>query len=196
MAISIHAACEGGDHGSNSQQLIQRYFNPRRPWGRRPKLDVIRLPTRDFKPRRPWGRRLFDQPQPRPCDRFQSTPPVGAATEWLNSTPKEAKRFQSTPPVGAATRLNSFINGNDKFQSTPPVGAATAKTTEKYPGDFCKTSYTITVLHKFVQNATVNLTSDRNYPCLLSEIVVRSGRVLLSACASHRSYTISMPSGS
>ena len=41
----------------------------------------------------------------------------------LAVTPR--KRFQSTPPVKAATFANPSISFSDGFQSTPPVKAAT-----------------------------------------------------------------------
>ena len=48
-----------------------------------------------------------------------------AATKAVDSARKEVK-FQSTPPVKAATGPDAVVvTGETKFQSTPPVKAAT-----------------------------------------------------------------------
>ena len=57
--------------------------------------------------------------------RFQSTPPVKAAT-GEKAVSKFPIWFQSTPPVKAATQSSTFLHFDFGFQSTPPVKAATA----------------------------------------------------------------------
>ena len=56
--------------------------------------------------------------------KFQSTPPVKAATR-ADIIRDFTARFQSTPPVKAATSTNSSNGAFCLFQSTPPVKAAT-----------------------------------------------------------------------
>ena len=56
--------------------------------------------------------------------RFQSTPPVKAAT-GEKAVSKFPIWFQSTPPVKAATQSSTFLHFDFGFQSTPPVKAAT-----------------------------------------------------------------------
>ena len=58
--------------------------------------------------------------------RFQSTPPVKAATLSF-SFRGGSVIFQSTPPVKAATKLIFYFYGFIAFQSTPPVKAATCR---------------------------------------------------------------------
>ena len=57
-------------------------------------------------------------------NRFQSTPPVKAATYSLGCVCTD-DLFQSTPPVKAATDGGSAHQPLTEFQSTPPVKAAT-----------------------------------------------------------------------
>ena len=68
-----------------------------------------------------------------PCQmhpRFQSTPPVKAAT--TNASPNAgAPSFQSTPPVKAATTRIINLTKQQGFQSTPPVKAATFCNTDR-----------------------------------------------------------------
>ena len=56
--------------------------------------------------------------------RFQSTPPVKAATP-SGLTRSTVLLFQSTPPVKAATQAPFQKRLSLVFQSTPPVKAAT-----------------------------------------------------------------------
>ena len=62
--------------------------------------------------------------------RFQSTPPVKAAT-FLQLLQPFRIRFQSTPPVKAATDTATSTHTAPGFQSTPPVKAATAETNRR-----------------------------------------------------------------
>ena len=56
--------------------------------------------------------------------KFQSTPPVKAATGWGDNL-FDNYVFQSTPPVKAATKEEFRAAIKALFQSTPPVKAAT-----------------------------------------------------------------------
>ena len=80
MAVSIHAAREGGDARTCSTATRGRCFNPRRPRGRRRWSGWDSRPTRCFNPRRPRGRRLMRRLPCPSIQSFQSTPPARAAT--------------------------------------------------------------------------------------------------------------------
>ena len=79
--ISIHAPRGGSDVSAVSPSGIVIYFNPRSPWGERQCFSQFVI--------------LFH--------RFQSTLPVGGATDD-SYFEQEAMEFQSTLPVGGATR--------------------------------------------------------------------------------------------
>ena len=55
--ISIHAPRGGSDFILRQHIVIQSDFNPRSPWGERPKEMVITISGDDFNPRSPWGER-------------------------------------------------------------------------------------------------------------------------------------------
>ena len=56
------------------------HFNPRPPWGGRPRRACDRLPCQYFNPRPPWGGRRFPLQSCCRLKVFQSTPSVGRAT--------------------------------------------------------------------------------------------------------------------
>ena len=124
-SISIHALRGEGDarrsyHGNDNYN-----FNPRPPWGGRPKENSLT----------------------KAAQTFQSTPSVGRATALTGSiqtrkyisihalrgegdTPASAalsviRYFNPRPPWGGRHRLVNFIAKSVKFQSTPSVGRAT-----------------------------------------------------------------------
>ena len=126
FVISIHASRGGSDFCPSSPRRSGTNFNPRFPWGKR-------------RPRKIKSRS---------CHPFQSTLPVGEATN-LPVLPMngccisihasrggsdlfqifraiEPGLFQSTLPVGEATLDVAYhLNVVDPFQSTLPVGEAT-----------------------------------------------------------------------
>ena len=66
---------------SRKNQVKDRNFNPRPPWGGRPRRSCAsRPPKRYFNPRPPWGGRLSGQTVIFFIREFQSTPSVGRAT--------------------------------------------------------------------------------------------------------------------
>ena len=124
--ISIHALRGEGDNRPDRQHTnAQVYFNPRPPWGGRPKENSLT----------------------KAAQTFQSTPSVGRATALTGSiqtrkyisihalrgegdTPASAalsviRYFNPRPPWGGRHRLVNFIAKSVKFQSTPSVGRAT-----------------------------------------------------------------------
>ena len=103
----------------------------------------------NFNPRSPWGERLQQRIFNQQASRFQSTLPVGGATDGFiaelhrgeNFNPRSPwgerrnnsdsrfsnLRFQSTLPVGGATVAPGHCLSRTVFQSTLPVGGATNK---------------------------------------------------------------------
>ena len=111
--ISIHALRGEGDADNATTGTRIGNFNPRPPWGGRPKTKET---SKKYK-------------------RFQSTPSVGRATSPRKSTTRCAERFQSTPSVGRATSASiSAYNPMSAFQSTPSVGRATQGSAIEDPG--------------------------------------------------------------
>ena len=102
--ISIHAPRGGSDSGGRLRMWMRWYFNPRSPWGERQSLKEERnktvaisihaprggsdggrhstgQPMAYFNPRSPWGERLDALRTVADRDQFQSTLPVGGATQ-------------------------------------------------------------------------------------------------------------------
>ena len=123
--ISIHAPRGGSDRLGAGYAAVGVDFNPRSPWGERlceyrepltisvisihaPRGGSDRRPLHrpvyqdDFNPRSPWGERPTTRTMSSPLSRFQSTLPVGGATNQ-GGADSPPERFQSTLPVGGAT---------------------------------------------------------------------------------------------
>ena len=128
--ISIHASRGGSDRLDGFREFgTEFHFNPRFPWGKR---------------RKNLLQSLF-------WEKFQSTLPVGEATDTARHKRASNPIFQSTLPVGEATHvavavphidsisIHASRGGSDSvmskklsscfgFQSTLPVGEATILT--------------------------------------------------------------------
>ena len=57
IVISIHAPRGGSDSSLETDLPGQNHFNPRSPWGERPRKNQLRNHRRNFNPRSPWGER-------------------------------------------------------------------------------------------------------------------------------------------
>ena len=102
VKISIHAPRGGSDNLPTTIFRGGINFNPRSPWGERPSTKKgIKSPAL-----------------------FQSTLPVGGATQQYR-TFSEQFQFQSTLPVGGATGSTILTSKVITFQSTLPVEGAT-----------------------------------------------------------------------
>ena len=103
--ISIHAL-RGEDDGCASSHgtNLNLHFNPRPPWGGRPRRDNGHTPCHTV---------------------FQSTPSVGRTTASLPSKVLMLSLFQSTPSVGRTTHTGKPTAKKTLFQSTPSVGRTT-----------------------------------------------------------------------
>ena len=80
LSISIHASRGGSDRGRYRRRGGRYYFNPRFPWGKRLHPVGRYNLRRHFNPRFPWGKRRARQGETRIIKIFQSTLPVGEAT--------------------------------------------------------------------------------------------------------------------
>ena len=79
--ISIHAPRGGSDSCSACAVLVISYFNPRSPWGERlGSPGFLIAENLNFNPRSPWGERQYSNASSKPDRPFQSTLPVGGAT--------------------------------------------------------------------------------------------------------------------
>ena len=100
-------------------------FNPRSPWGeRRPSCPCSSKRT-NFNPRSPWGERQRAPVSRDPHLPFQSTLPVGGATQKLRAGRIIRKISIHAPRGGSDAHRHSKLIGSGKFQSTLPVGGAT-----------------------------------------------------------------------
>ena len=144
--ISIHALRGEGDKTSVRAVDSRAYFNPRPPWGGRPRQGaghhpqvhisihalrgegdrcplVIPLSARNFNPRPPWGGRphlsaVFRLSHPN----FNPRPPWGGRHQ-VGSTSAQTMQFQSTPSVGRATPGHfPRCPATSNFNPRPPWG--------------------------------------------------------------------------
>ena len=150
LQISIHALRGEGDGVLTTCSFATSNFNPRPPWGGRPRLLCCDKPEPYFNPRPPWGGRLKPTRNNRHLLTFQSTPSVGRAT--LNLFPPirytgisihalrgegdhEFPQHQNQQRIsihalrgeGDQSSMQATLRAKP-FQSTPSVGRATAPT--------------------------------------------------------------------
>ena len=127
---------------------MQKYFNPRPPWGGRRGLFLLSFEfyvisihalrgegdaffkvyakaAHDFNPRPPWGGRpSTHSPLSVRLPHFNPRPPWGGRRR--NTSPPHTRNyFNPRPPWGGRHGLASFIGQAGIFQSTPSVGRAT-----------------------------------------------------------------------
>ena len=122
--ISIHAPRTGRDWSGIPTQTWSHNFNPRAPYGTRPRCRPPARFSRNFNPRAPYGTRRAELRKTGDKKIFQSTRPVRDATKWPVSFSTGSK-FQSTRPVRDATRPTDKAIAGALFQSTRPVRDAT-----------------------------------------------------------------------
>ena len=105
--ISIHALRGEGDSRPVPDDKHKDNFNPRPPWGGRPRNAGQDSGQRYyFNPRPPWGGRPAVVCRRCGLSPFQSTPSVGRATSAHKWKSDRERGFQSTPSVGRATGLD------------------------------------------------------------------------------------------
>ena len=102
-------------------------FNPRSPWGERQLIEIIIKQSTDFNPRSPWGERLPGRQYRLRRSHFNPRSPWGERPEACRGLGWKKSAFQSTLPVGGATQLSNGLFTIFQFQSTLPVGGATSR---------------------------------------------------------------------
>ena len=79
---------------------MQKYFNPRPPWGGRLSSFSFCFAYSYFNPRPPWGGRPINTVSTTRPSIFQSTPSVGRATRALTKFKLKIINFNPRPPWG------------------------------------------------------------------------------------------------
>ena len=148
--ISIHAPLTGRDQKARDTVSLARDFNPRAPYGARPKNIGNVATIVNFNPRAPYGARHIYKKPANAKEKFQSTRPLRGAT---NRTPKGGNTtmdFNPRAPCGArlaqrrisriviCISIHAPLAGRDStarcrqpalssFQSTRPSRGATGR---------------------------------------------------------------------
>ena len=157
-SISIHALRGEGDDCVPIATLLPFDFNPRPPWGGRPKIGWLSectgcisihalrgegdkvyltrlLRNMQFQSTPSVGRATRATVSLLPCREFQSTPSVGRATQFTATRTPMFKRFQSTPSVGRATSVSSSsLIILFYFNPRPPWGGRLVKAVANFYG--------------------------------------------------------------
>ena len=102
------------------------YFNPRSPWGERPIHFAALMMSIYFNPRSPWGERPVLAHLGEQAILFQSTLPVGGATNAWRFFYEVCYISIHAPRGGSDSRFSLCGMARLLFQSTLPVGGATA----------------------------------------------------------------------
>ncbi len=125
QSISIHALRGEGDGDRYGQRNNRRNFNPRPPWGGRPKTEETSEENQRFQSTPSVGRATALPSRKKKLAEFQSTPSVGRATVWsLAVLPSSVISIHVLRGEGDFAVFNLlYIYGG--FQSTPSVGRAT-----------------------------------------------------------------------
>ena len=125
IIISIHAPRGGSDSSILSALSRILYFNPRSPWGERLAIPWVIAQVVQISIHAPRGG--SDTPSfsaIRDCmEVFQSTLPVGGATQHFLYQSK-LSRFQSTLPVGGATTYLYDVMNPLNISIHPPRGGS------------------------------------------------------------------------
>ena len=90
-----------GSHPLQDQALGD--FNPRSPYGERPKLWITPFQARYFNPRSPYGERLAKAANSTITDLFQSTLPLRGATSFRCTFPNSVRISIHAPLTGSDT---------------------------------------------------------------------------------------------
>ena len=101
------------------------HFNPRSPQGSDIDPDILQTSENNFNPRSPHRERLPRIGGQIPGHRFQSTLPVGGATEPQFIIDSYIEIFQSTLSVGGRPKKIHNRGDDSGFQSTLPTWGAT-----------------------------------------------------------------------
>ena len=101
ISISIHAPHTGRDIHAPIVIAVQRYFNPRAPYGARLVIYSPSISDQHFNPRAPYGARRFQALRFRGMQQFQSTRPIRGATQSFPHSFLLSRDFNPRAPYGA-----------------------------------------------------------------------------------------------
>ena len=124
LGISIHAPRGGSDIGPSVVTAPRRIFQSTLPvGGATSPVHKGEMLSHDFNPRSPWGERPKSLDYTSGANPFQSTLPVGGATDrrWEIAPPAG---FQSTLPVGGATLRPLKANRQRRISIHAPRGGS------------------------------------------------------------------------
>ena len=124
FTISIHALREESDLQKMDLSNIIQYFNPRSPWGERPRRIWCLWTRHDFNPRSPWGERHEDLKKCKPYYNVISIHALREESDAFIITALQSKfLFQSTLSVRRATGYNFYLTtDNTHFNPRSPWG--------------------------------------------------------------------------
>ena len=134
--ISIHAPRGGSDWQAPARRwAFLQNFNPRSPWGERLRDGQRRRGLQAFQSTLPVGGATNPQAKRFRALRFQSTLPVGGATLPATGASGPFPYFNPRSPWGERPVLSSHVCPPLKFQSTLPVGGATQNEPQQCSGE-------------------------------------------------------------
>ena len=125
MAISIHAPRGGSDITIRRRQTGNTYFNPRSPWGERPRIHLPILHRCHFNPRSPWGERRAGRGHCRQAYSISIHAPRGGSDPGNKYDRSGHSNFNPRSPWGERLLYGCGVFVGIQFQSTLPVGGAT-----------------------------------------------------------------------
>ena len=121
--ISIHAPRGGSDSALLPVFCFPADFNPRSPWGERLlRAALVQQPLRDFNPRSPWGERLDSYRFPLRSILFQSTLPVGGATDAICAYALFGEISIHAPRGGSDASPGTYPSCSNHFNPRSPWG--------------------------------------------------------------------------
>ena len=113
--ISIHAPRGGSDHQVPADHGLCHDFNPRSPWGERPDYHHQYSGDHHFNPRSPWGERRQGGYKMSEQVQFQSTLPVGGATQAARIAAASVHGISIHAPRGGSDRETRWKQAKAKY---------------------------------------------------------------------------------
>ena len=129
LLISIHALRGEGDVRRAGEEAERKNFNPRPPWGGRPRRRApVRAPTAYFNPRPPWGGRLARGQGRAVPERISIHALRGEGDVRRAGEEAERKNFNPRPPWGGRPRRRAPVRAPTAyFNPRPPWGGRLAR---------------------------------------------------------------------
>ena len=126
IAISIHAPLTGSDHHSPCDLPPAPNFNPRSPYGERPRCSAPMVSAMNFNPRSPYGERRLVPSIPGPHIQISIHAPLTGSDRYSSSAARATSYFNPRSPYGERLPNGDLLHGTSVFQSTLPLRGATA----------------------------------------------------------------------